>query len=64
MGDQQNTPFEILESDVQHAKPGLDFGEERPQVGEGEHRFPRRSEEKDIPRASLADRIRSARQGG
>jgi hypothetical protein len=61
VGDEENSPFEILEPDWHHARAGFDAGEKPAAVPEGEHRFPRRHEEKDIPRQSLADRIRGAR---
>jgi hypothetical protein len=61
VGDQENASFETLDSDLHHVKSGFDSGEE-PEKREGAHRFPRRSNEEDVPKESLADRLRSDRQ--
>lgn len=60
--DEENTGFDFPVSHAQH-KPGLDLGGAKHAAGEteGNHRF-RRSEEKDIPRERLADRIGKPRK--
>jgi hypothetical protein len=60
--DAGNTAFSISKN-VVHLKPGLDLAAEVKDEGTGNHRF-RRSEEKDIPRGTLADRISKSTKGG
>ena len=60
-GDQDNSPFEFLRKDLHHAKVGFHPGEET-EPKEGEHRFPRRTNEREVPRESLADRLRGERE--
>jgi hypothetical protein len=63
VGDERNTRFELPES-RRDVTPGFDSDEEPSAVSEGHYRFPRRRREEDIPQQSLAERIRSDRQGG
>ena len=61
--DDDNMGFRTREHIVRH-KPGFDHGgpEREPENG-GNHRF-RRSDQKDIPQGSLADRIAKHKKGG
>jgi hypothetical protein len=59
VGDQDNTSFEMIGENVNHSKPGFESGKEATESREGEHRFPRRTGEHDVPQASLAERIRT-----
>ena len=59
-GDQENTQFEFLGSGVQHVKAGFDASEPT-EAPEGAQRFPRRSKEHDVPRETLAERLRRGR---
>jgi hypothetical protein len=61
-GDSGNKGFVVREHVVHH-KPGFDHGgPERELETEGNHAF-RRSEQKDIPQGTLADRISKSRKG-
>ena len=61
--DEQNKGFGIREKLADH-KPGIDMGsQEREPESSGNHRF-RRSEQKDIPKESLAARIAKSTKGG
>lgn len=62
VGDEHNSSFEMIAVDVRHSKPGFESGEEATESREGERRFPL-SEERDVPQASLADRIRNGKHG-
>jgi hypothetical protein len=62
VGDHENTAFETVDSGLHHVRPGFDSGEEGTEKQEGEERFPRRRSEQDVPKASLADRLRSNRR--
>jgi hypothetical protein len=60
--DAENTGFGFRKNVAQH-KPGFDQGSpEREPEADGNHRF-RRSEEKDVPRRSLADRLGKPAKG-
>ena len=62
-GDEGNTGFGLREYVVHH-KPGLDHGGPTRELETGgDHAF-RRSEQKDIPQGSLADRIGRSKKGG
>jgi hypothetical protein len=65
IGDEENTSFELRDSVLEDLKPGIDYSEEkREHATEGHHdRFPRR-DKKDVPQASLAERIRKEPKGG
>jgi len=60
-GDQENTSFEVLRSDLHHVNAGFDSSEPT-EAPEGAHRFPRRSREDEVPREPLAERVRSGRR--
>jgi hypothetical protein len=61
--DADNTGFAIRENVVKH-KPGFELEGQAAEVeAAGNHRF-RRSEQKDIPRLSLAERIAKTTKGG
>lgn len=61
--DDKNTGFSFRENVVKH-KPGFDLGsQEREPEDSGNHRF-RRSEERDVPKESLAERIAKFTKGG
>jgi hypothetical protein len=60
-GDQENTQFEFLGSDLHHVKAGFDSSEPT-EAPEGAQRFPRRRKEQDVPKEPLAERLR--RGGG
>ena len=62
-GDQENTEFEYLGSNLHHVKVGFDASQPAEPV-EGAKRFPRRSAEEDVPRESLSDRLRKGRGKG
>lgn len=62
-GDQENTQFEFLGSDLHHVNAGFDSSEPM-EAPEGAQRFPRRSSEHDVPRESLAERLRRDRRRG
>jgi hypothetical protein len=62
-GDHENTRFEFLPSDLHHVSAGFDSSEPG-EAPEGARRFSRRSEENDVPRESLAERLRRGRQRG
>jgi hypothetical protein len=55
-GDQENTQFEFLGSDLHHVKAGFDSSEPA-EAPEGAQRFPRRRED-DVPKEPLAERLR------
>jgi hypothetical protein len=62
-GDAENKGFGVRQHVVHH-KPGFDYGGQRgePET-RGNHAF-RRSEQKDVPQGSLADRIGRRKHGG
>lgn len=62
-GDHENTQFEFLGSDLHHVKAGFDSSEPT-EAPEGARRFPRRSNERDVPRELLAERLRRGRREG
>jgi hypothetical protein len=62
-GDQGNTHFELLGSDLHHVKAGFD-SRMPAKAPDGAQRFPRRSKEQDVPKESLADRLRQGRRKG
>lgn len=63
VGDHENTAFEPVDPDTHHhVKPGFDAGEEVSEEREGEVRFPHRRPEQDVPKASLAERLRGDRR--
>ena len=59
-GDQENTQFEFIGTDLHHVKAGFDSSESA-EAPEGAQRFPRRSEEHEVPREPLAERLRRGR---
>ena len=58
VGDHENTDFEIIDEATHRVKPGFDSGEERGEPQEGEHRFPHRRSEADVPSGPLSERLR------
>jgi hypothetical protein len=62
VGDDSNTGFETIDPDSHHVKPGFDAGVEVSPGEEGE-RFPHRRREEEIPKGSLANRLRRDRRG-
>lgn len=61
--DEKNTGFNFRD-DVARHKPGFEpASQEREPDDSGNHRF-RRSEEKDVPKESLAARIAKSTRGG
>ena len=54
-GDEHNGSFGSPH--LQDRKSGFEHGERERDAGEGNHRF-RLSDEKDVPQASLAERLR------
>jgi hypothetical protein len=60
--DAGNEAFAISKNVVQH-RPGLDLAAEVKDKDAGNHRF-RRSEQKDIPRGTLAERTAKSAKGG
>ena len=61
-GDAGNKGFGGRQNIVQH-KPGFDHGGQKRKLETGgDHAF-RRSDQKDIPQGSLADRIGNSRKG-
>ena len=62
-GDAENKGFGGRRN-VTHHKPGFDHGYQRSEPEtEGNHAF-RRSDQKDVPQESLADRVGRRKQGG
>jgi hypothetical protein len=59
--DAGNQAFAISKNVAQH-KPGLDLAAEVKDGGTGNHRF-HRSEQKDVPRGTLAERIARSTKG-
>jgi len=57
-GDHENTDIETVDVASHHVKPGFDSGDEESEPQEGDHRFPHRRSEKDVPKTSLAERLR------
>lgn len=56
--DERDTSFGLPDSYFDDLKPGFKPAEKRGEAEpEGHHRFPRVAEEKDVPRAPLAERI-------
>lgn len=65
VGDHDNTEFETIDPDSHHhVKPGFDAGGEVSPAKDGEQRFPHRRREEEVPKRSLADRLREDRQRG
>jgi hypothetical protein len=62
-GDQENTDFEVLRSDLHHVKAGFDFSQPA-EAPEGARRFPRRSADDEVPKESLAERVRRGHRKG
>jgi hypothetical protein len=63
VGDHDNTGFETVDPASHHVKPGFDAGAEvssakEGEAKEGEVRFPNRRREEEVPKGSLADRLR------
>lgn len=65
IGDEKNTLFDVPEPEFEDLKPGLiyDKVKHRDATDDGHDRFPHSSRKK-IPKQSLAERIRKARNGG
>lgn len=65
-GDERNASFELPEIETQEGKPGFDPGEPEREASpeEGSHRFPRRMDEKSIPRGLIGDHVRRTRAKG
>lgn len=63
VGDHENTDFETVDVDSHHVKPGFDSGDEESESQEGEHRFPHRRREEDVPKTPLAERLRGNPRG-
>jgi hypothetical protein len=64
VGDHDNTAFESVDPAAHHVKPGFDEGAEVTPSKEGEERFPHRRPEAEVPKGSLADRLREDRPAG
>jgi len=60
VGDKDNESFEVIEPGLHHVAAGFQPAADT-EPAEGHHRFPRRGNEEDIPRESLADRLRRGR---
>ena len=61
-GDAENTSFELPEEVIETMKPGLTFERETPDDGDDDsHRF-KRSSRKEVPKETLAERVRKAAQ--
>jgi hypothetical protein len=60
--DEGNTSFELPESSFEERKPGFTPATKARVVPKGDEEFPVITPEKDIPRESLAERIRKARK--
>ena len=65
-GDERNASFELAESELEDHKPGFDPGERdaKRATMAGSDAFPRRSDEKSIPKGLIADRIRETHGKG
>ena len=61
-GDDENTAFGFSEYLAQH-KPGFEHGGPKEETGTDDSNRFRRSEKKDIPQKSLADRIGKSKKG-
>jgi hypothetical protein len=65
VGDHDNDEFEPIDpASHHHVKPGFDAGEEVGPAAEGEHQFPHRRREEELPKGSLADRLREHHRRG
>ena len=63
IGDERNASFELPDSVLEDLRPGIDYREgKKEHTTEGHHRLPRR-DKKDVPQASLSERIRKAQRG-
>jgi hypothetical protein len=64
MSDEENTSFTAQSTSV-NATGGFDPGEQHAsgRASKGQHRFPRRKSEAEIPQESLAERLRARREG-
>ena len=61
--DEKNTSFELPDSVLEDLRPGIDYREGKEEhTTEGHHRLLRR-DKKNVPQASLAERIRKAQRG-
>jgi hypothetical protein len=58
-GDAENTSFELPEEVIEKMKPGLLIDRETGGDDDDNHRF-KRSSRKDVPKETLAERIRKA----
>jgi hypothetical protein len=56
--DEQNGSFGPADRPLQNLKPGFESGEQKREVAQGDRLRRLRSEEKAVPRAPLAKRIR------
>ena len=61
-GDARNKGF-VVRHHIAHHKPGFDNGGQRRELETGGNHAFRRSEQKDIPQGTLADRIGKSRKG-
>jgi hypothetical protein len=59
--DEGNTSFELPDSYFEEQKPGFKPAAKAQIVPKGDRQFPRITPEKDVPQASLAERVRKAR---
>ncbi len=59
-GDENDTFFDAFESLVEDATTGLDEREYEDDTSERHQRFPRRKDLGDVPRVSLAQRLRES----
>jgi hypothetical protein len=57
-GDHENEAFAVIGPDAHHVKPGFDAGGEVSEDQKGAVRYPHRRKEDEVPKASLADRLR------
>ena len=61
-GDERNKGFVGRQHVVDHG-PGFDYGDKKRRVETGGNHAFRRSEQKDVPQGTLADRIEKSRKG-
>ncbi len=62
-GDRENVDFEVGGPVLEDLKPGLHYEKEKEETSQDDHRF-KRSARKDVPKGSLAERIRKATKQG
>ena len=62
-GDNENTEFEFLGSDLHHVRAGFDASEPTEEPA-GARRFPRRVNADEVPRETLAERLRRGHREG